>query len=67
MKPRRVIVTLEIDTEASLVELKNKWRWRAAWNKYHDMGTVQTATLPIVVDQVSVNVVKQPKQRKKSK
>lgn len=66
MKPRRVIVTLEIDTEASLVDLKNKWRWRAAWNKYHE-GIGDIATDPIVVDQVSVNVVKQPKPRKKSK
>jgi len=60
-------VTLEIDTEASLVDLKNKWRWRAAWNKYHDMASLQTAMLPIVVDQVSVNVVKQPKPKRKSK
>lgn len=55
-------MTLEIDTEASLVDLKNKWRWRAAWNKYHD-----SIGPPIVVDQVSVNVVKQPKPKKKSK
>lgn len=62
-------MTLEIDTEASLVDLKNKWRWRAAWNKYHDFGVALSTTQPIVVDQVSVNVVKQPKPspRKKSK
>lgn len=63
MKPRRVIVTLEVETDATLTDLKNIWRWRAAWNKYNapakDVGQ-------IVVNQVSANVVER-KQKKEKK
>lgn len=64
MKPRRVIVTLEVETDATLTDLKNIWRWRAAWNKYSepakDVGQ-------IVVNQVSANVVERKQKKEKKK
>jgi len=64
MKHRRVIVTLELETDAKLADLKNVWRWRAAWNKYNapanDVGD-------IVVNQASANVVERKKPKKEKK
>ncbi len=65
-EPRRVIVTLEVDTATSLTVLKNRWLWQKGWNacrvKYQ-------GPRDIAVQQVSVNVaqkVKQPKAKAKS-
>ncbi len=64
MKPRRVIVTLEVETDATLNDLKNIWRWRASWNKYNapanDVGD-------IVVNQASANVVERKQKKEKKK
>lgn len=61
-EPRRVIVTLEVDTATSLTVLKNRWLWQKGWNacraKYQGPRDIQ-------VQQVSVNVAKPAKKEKK--
>lgn len=52
MKPRRVIVTLEIETDAPLSDLRNRKLWRHAY-----WGAID-ADEENAVHQVNVNVVK---------
>lgn len=60
-EPRRVIVTLELETATSLSVLKNRWLWQGAWNRNREK---YEGPRDVLVDQVSVNVVKQPKKAK---
>ncbi len=64
MNPRRVIVTLEVETDATLTDLKNVWRWRAAWNHYNDPAKTVGK---IVVNQASANVVERKQKKEKKK
>lgn len=61
MKPRRVIVTLELETDVKLTDLRNVWRWRAAWNKYSEPSRTVGK---IVVNQASANVVERKEKKK---
>lgn len=60
-EPRRVIVTLEVDTATSLTVLKNRWLWQKAWNacrvKYDGPRDIQ-------VQQVGVNVAQKVQKAK---
>lgn len=60
-EPRRVIVTLEVDTATSLTVLKNRWLWQKGWNACREK---YQGPRDIAVQQVSVNVAQKAKQPK---
>lgn len=62
MKPRRVMVILEVETDVPIKEIPKRWG-KCGYLSLHLAGK----SSPVKIVQVQVNVIKQPKSPKKSK
>ena len=54
MKPRRVIVTMEVETSCPMREIRSRREWQSILDRFED-----------VVIQVQANVIREPKKRRK--
>lgn len=59
MKPRKVLVTLELLTDANVTKLRDKFKWTNAMNSWAFREAFT------VCEQVQVNVIKPTKTKKK--